>query len=232
MSEIFIYDQIGENWYGEGVTAKSIKRQLRNLEGEITIRVNSLGGDVFEAAAIYNLLKEYEGNVVVKIDSIAASAASVIAMAGDEIIVPSNAMIMIHNPWSVAFGEAKDFIKKAELLDKIKETIANVYIEKTGASRNEINEMMDDETWLTSEEAVAFGFATKEQKEQAPSNVSNAFQLKNFKNCPKEFFEAQMKNYSKEDSKKVDFIKQENKSENLKRKSNSIKQKLKLFEII
>ena len=236
-NEIFIYDQIGENWYGDGITGKSIKRELRNLEGDITVRINSLGGDVFEAAAIFNLLKEHDGKITVKIDSIAASAASVIAMAGDEVIIPTNAMIMIHNPWSVAFGESKDFIKQADLLDKIKETIANVYIEKTGISKNEIHEMMDDETWLTSEEAIIFGFATKEDKEAKPLNVNNAFRLKNFKNCPNNFFQSQTQNLSKKDEEKKKAEEAKNKEieieiENNKKILESKLQELDLLEII
>ncbi|MBL4621013.1 MAG: Clp protease ClpP [Immundisolibacteraceae bacterium] len=234
-NEILIYDEIGEGWYDEGITGKSIKRQLMNLEGDITVRINSLGGDVFEAAAIYNLLKEYEGKVIVKIDSIAASAASVIAMAGDEVIVPSNAMIMIHNPWTFAYGESKDFLKTAERLDKIKETIANVYIENTGISKNEIHEMMDEETWLTSEEAVAFGFASKEETETEPLNVKNTFRLKNFKNCPKRLFDNQNQNSVKKDVEKKkaeEEKKQEIEIENNKKILVSKKQELDLLEII
>ncbi|PCJ18011.1 MAG: hypothetical protein COB02_11825 [Candidatus Cloacimonadota bacterium] len=231
-NEIFIYDSIGEGWYDEGITGKTIKRQLDKMQGDITVRINSLGGDVFEAAAIYNLLKEHDGKVTIKIDSIAASAASVIAMAGDEIIIPLNAMIMIHNPWTFAYGESADFLKTAERLDKIRQTIANVYVEKSNASEKEIFEMMDEETWMTSEEAITFGFATKEEAEK-PFKVENksSFNFKNFKNYPKQLVE----NQKRSDSKVIDDLKNKKEQEQIKNNKKKIQleeYKLNLMEII
>jgi len=125
----------------------------------ITVWVDSWGGDVFAGAGIYNALKEHKGKVTVKVDGKAVSAASVIAMAGDEILMSPASILMIHNPWSFAMGEAKDMRHQADVLDEVKETILNVYRERTGLSRNKLSRMMDDETWMSARKAMADGFA-------------------------------------------------------------------------
>ena len=129
--------------------------------GNITVWINSPGGDVFAAAQIYNMLRDYKGSVTVKIDGIAASAASVIAMAGDTVCVSPVAMMMIHNPATMAMGEAKDMQKAIAMLNEVKESILNAYEFKTGLTRARLSHMMDDETWFNAKKAVELGFADK-----------------------------------------------------------------------
>ena len=123
--------------------------------------LNSPGGDVFAASQIYNMLKEYNGKVTVKIDGIAASAASVIAMAGSEILMSPVAMMMIHNPATVIYGEASDLQSGIDMLSEVKESIINAYEQKTSLPRNKISKMMDAETWFSAQKAVELGFADK-----------------------------------------------------------------------
>lgn len=125
----------------------------------LTVWVDSWGGDVFGGIGIYNAIKEFKGKVTVKIDGKAVSAASVIAMAGDEILMSPGSMLMIHNPWTYAAGEAKDMRHRADVLDEIKAAIMNVYQQRTGLSRNKISRLMDEETWMSARKAIADGFA-------------------------------------------------------------------------
>ena len=127
--------------------------------GDITVFINSLGGDVIAAAQIYNMLMEYKGNVTVKIDGIAASAASVIAMAGTQVLVSPLSQIMIHNPMAAAFGDTEEMQKAISMLSEIKESIINAYQLKTGLSRAKISRMMDEECWMNARKAVELGFA-------------------------------------------------------------------------
>lgn len=128
-------------------------------EGNITVWINSPGGDCVAAAQIYNMLKEYSGDVTIKIDGLAASAASVIAMAGDKVVMSPVAMMMIHNPSTVAFGDRVDMQKAMAMLDEVKESIINAYEIKTGMSRTKLAHMMDAETWMDARSAVDLGFA-------------------------------------------------------------------------
>lgn len=148
-------------WFG--ITAASpnaFKAELADYAGkDITVWIDSYGGSVFAAAGIYNALKEHDGKVTVKIDGKAMSAASVIAMAGDEILMSPVAIMMIHNPLSYAAGYASDLRKTADVLDVVKETIVNAYQMKSGRSRNKISAMMDDETYMSAKTAVKEGFA-------------------------------------------------------------------------
>ena len=148
-----------ETWYGDEVTPQLFKDELNAGNGNITVWINSPGGDVFAAAQIYNMLRDYKGSVTVKIDGIAASAASVIAMAGDTVCVSPVAMMMIHNPATMALGEAKDMQKAIAMLDEVKESIVNAYEIKTGMSRAKISHLMDAETWMDANSAVEMGFA-------------------------------------------------------------------------
>lgn len=150
-----------ETWYGDEVTPQLFKDELNVGNGNITVWINSPGGDVFAAAQIYNMLRDYKGSVTVKIDGIAASAASVIAMAGDTVCVSPVAMMMIHNPATMAMGEAKDMQKAIVMLNEVKESILNAYEFKTGLTRARISHMMDDETWFNAKKAVELGFADK-----------------------------------------------------------------------
>ena len=155
-AEVSIYDEIG---FG-GVTAKSFLAELKKLSGQrVHLRINSVGGSVVEGAAIYNALRRHKGGLVVHIDALAASMASVIAMAGDETFIADNALVMIHNPWGMTMGDADELRKEADILDKLKATLVNAYVRKTGMEAEQVAQMMDDETWLDATEAVALGFA-------------------------------------------------------------------------
>ncbi|MBP1920316.1 head maturation protease, ClpP-related [Youngiibacter multivorans] len=148
-----------ETWYGDEVTPKMFKSELMNGSGDITVWINSPGGDVFAASQIYNMLKEYPGNVTVKIDGLAASAASVIAMAGSKVMMSPVSMLMAHNPMTMAFGDALEMEKAIAMLSEVKESIINAYELKTGLSRTKISHFMDAETWFNAKKAVELGFA-------------------------------------------------------------------------
>lgn len=148
-----------ESWFDDDVTPKIFEGELKAEDGDVVVWINSPGGDCFAASQIYNMLKEYSGNVTVKVDGIAASAASVIAMAGDSVFVSPVSMIMIHNPLTAAFGNAEDMQKAIEMLDSVKDSIINAYELKTGLSRSKISHLMDNETWMDAYKAVELGFA-------------------------------------------------------------------------
>ena len=159
---LFLNGEISdETWYGDEVTPKMFKEELQNGEGDITVWINSPGGDVFAAAQIYNMLMDYKGNVTVKIDGLAASAASVIAMAGTEVQMSPVAMMMIHNPATIAIGDSSEMKKAIDMLDEVKESIMNAYEIKTGLSRSRISHLMDAESWFNAKKAVELGFADK-----------------------------------------------------------------------
>lgn len=148
-----------ESWFDDDVTPALFKEELNAGVGDITLWVNSPGGDCVAAAQIYNMLSEYPGKVTVKIDGIAASAASVIAMAGDEVMMSPVSMMMIHNPATIAWGDHTEMKKAIELLDAVKESIINAYVLKTGQSRTKLSHLMDAETWMDANKAVELGFA-------------------------------------------------------------------------
>lgn len=148
-----------ESWLGDEVTPKQFKSELISGEGDITIWINSPGGDVFAASQIYNMLMEYKGNVTVKIDGIAASAASVIAMAGGEVLMSPVSMLMIHNPMTIAIGDTGEMAKAIAMLSEVKESIINAYELKSGLSRARISHLMDAESWFNAKKAVELGFA-------------------------------------------------------------------------
>lgn len=159
---LFLNGEISdETWYGDEVTPKMFKEELEDGEGDITVWINSPGGDVFAAAQIYNMLMDYKGNVTVKIDGLAASAASVIAMAGTEVQMSPVAMMMIHNPATIAIGDSSEMKKAIDMLDEVKESIMNAYEIKTGLSRSRISHLMDAESWFNAKKAVELGFADK-----------------------------------------------------------------------
>lgn len=159
---LFLNGEISdETWYGDEVTPKMFKEELQDGEGDITVWINSPGGDVFAAAQIYNMLMDYKGNVTVKIDGLAASAASVIAMAGTEVQMSPVAMMMIHNPATIAIGDSSEMKKAIDMLDEVKESIMNAYEIKTRLSRSRISHLMDAESWFNAKKAVELGFADK-----------------------------------------------------------------------
>ena len=148
-----------ESWFDDDVTPQLFKDELNSGEGDITVWINSPGGDCVAAAQIYNMLSAYKGNVTIKIDGIAASAASVIAMAGNKVFMSPVSMMMIHNPATIAFGDHKEFAKAIDMLNEVKESIINAYVMKTGLSRTKLSHLMDSETWMNANKAIELGFA-------------------------------------------------------------------------
>jgi ATP-dependent Clp protease protease subunit len=150
-----------ESWWGDEVTPKMFKDELLSGSGDITVWINSPGGDVFSAAQIYNMLMDYAGQVTVKIDGLAASAASVIAMAGGEVYMSPVSMMMLHNPATVAWGDSEEMLRAKKMLDEVKESILNAYELKTSQPRTKLARMMDEESWMNANKAVELGFADK-----------------------------------------------------------------------
>lgn len=148
-----------ESWFDDDVTPQLFKGELMSGSGNITVWINSPGGDCVAAAQIYNMLMDYKGDVTVKIDGIAASAASVIAMAGTKVLVSPVSMLMIHNPMTAAFGNSEEMQKAIEMLGSVKDSIINAYEIKTGLSRAKLSHLMDAETWMDANKAVELGFA-------------------------------------------------------------------------
>jgi ATP-dependent Clp protease protease subunit len=140
-------------------SATALENAIKSMKGDITVWINSNGGEVFAASVIYTALKNYSGKITVKIDGTAISAASVIAMAGDEVLMSPTSILMIHNPWTFAEGEAKDMQKAIDLLSEVKESILNAYTKKTKLSKKEISNLMDQETWMSADKAIELGFA-------------------------------------------------------------------------
>ena len=148
-----------ESFWGDEITPQMFRDELESGEGDVTVWINSPGGNVFAAAEIYTMLKDYKGSITVKIDAIAASAASVVAMAGDTVQMSPVAMLMIHDPSTVAMGNTKDMEKAIEVLTEVKESIINAYELRTGLSRARISHLMDSETWMNANRAIELGFA-------------------------------------------------------------------------
>lgn len=184
-AEISIYDEIG----AYGVSAKAFLTDLGKLpdKAPLTLRLNSPGGSVFDAVAIYNALQRHAGTVTVSIDGIAASAASYIAMAGDEIIMPENAFLMIHDPSGMVMGTAADMRSMAEALEKIGDSLLRGYAAKSGKAEKDIAKLMAKETWLDAAEALEMGFADTMSE---PVKIAASFDVSRFQNTPPEIVEA------------------------------------------
>lgn len=165
VGELRIYGPIGTDdglgWFLDEVTPKQFKKELDDLGAisEIRVFINSAGGDVFAGQAIYSMLRRHTASVTVYVDGLAGSIASVIVMAGDKVIMPRNAMMMIHNPWTLGLGDAEAFRKLAETLDQIRESLVAAYQDKTGMARDDLLSLLNAETWMTAAEAVELGFA-------------------------------------------------------------------------
>jgi ATP-dependent Clp protease protease subunit len=173
---LFLNGEISdETWYGDEITPKLFRSELEKGTGNITVWINSPGGDVFSAAQIYNMLMDYKGRVTIKIDGLAASAASVIAMAGGDVYMTPVSMIMIHNPSTIAIGDSEEMLRAKTLLDEVKESIINAYELKSGLSRTKLSHLMDEETWMNANKAVELGFADKvlfiEDHERTPVDM-------------------------------------------------------------
>lgn len=188
--DLLVYEDIGPDWWGDGgVTAKTVKQQIDNAGAfdRISVRINSPGGDAFEGVAIMNLLKAQKKPVDVYIDGIAASAASIIAMAGSTITMGKSAMMMVHNAWTFCMGDGDAMRKCADTLDKISESIGSAYVARTGKTADEIKSIMDAETWMGAEECVQEGFATSvaEDEDDSAMALARSFrQLAKLKNVP------------------------------------------------
>jgi len=176
-----VYSEIGETWDGTGITPDKVAAFLEKADGkDVTVNINSPGGNFFDGLAIHTMLSEHEGSVTVNVVALAASAASMIAMAGDTILIAESGLIMVHNAWSYTVGNRHDFAEAAQILEKFDASMAKLYVAKTGISNKEILAMMDAETWLDGTEAVAHGFASGilgdkevvENKTDAPYNAA------------------------------------------------------------
>lgn len=148
-----------ESWWDDEVTPKMFRDELEQHKGNITVRINSPGGDVFAGVAIYNMLNEHDGDVTIKVDGIAASIASLIAMSGDKIVMLPGAMMMVHNPWTLAAGNADDLREVVESLEKCAESMVPIYVARTGQTEEKVKELLKAETWMTAQDAVDLGFA-------------------------------------------------------------------------
>lgn len=170
---LFLNGTIAEDsWFDDDVTPKLFRDELMAGSGDITVWLNSPGGDCVAAAQIYNMLMDYKGSVTVKIDGIAASAASVIAMAGTKVLMSPVSTMFIHNPMTVALGNSDEMQKAIEMLQEVKESIINAYEIKTGLSREKLSHLMDAETWMNANKAVELGFADGIlQREEQSSDV-------------------------------------------------------------
>jgi len=157
-AEVLIYEDIGDSWFG-GINAKDFAKEIQALGklDEINVRINSAGGSVFDGVAIYNTLLKNEARITVDIDGLAASIASIIAMAGDTVSMAENAFMMIHDPWAMALGTAEDMRKMADNLDAIRETLLNTYVNRSVAKAEDISRMMTEETWFNAQEALDAG---------------------------------------------------------------------------
>jgi len=182
--ELLVYEDIGENWWdGGGITTKTVKQQIdaAGNYSKILIRINSPGGDAFEGIGIYNLVRATKKPVEVNVDGIAASSASIIAMAGDDIVMGPNALMMIHNAWSWCMGYASDMRKMAEALDKISGAIAQTYVTKTKKELTDVLALMDAETWMTAQECLDGGFCTEIVSEPDETQPAALAMARNFK---------------------------------------------------
>ena len=171
-----------ESWFDDDITPKQFKDELFSGSGPITLWINSPGGDCIAASQIYSMLKDYQGEVTVKVDGIAASAASVVAMAGDKVLMAPTALLMIHNPSMLAFGDHNDMAKAIDILNEVKESIINAYELKTGQSRAVLSHLMENETWMNAKKAIELKFADgilEDSKKDAPV-TAYAFASKEF----------------------------------------------------
>lgn len=188
--ELTLYGEISnETWWGDEITPKEFKSDLDKLGelDELNIYINSPGGDVFAGQAVYSMLKRHKAHKNVYIDGLAASIASVIVMAGDTVFMPKNAMMMIHNPWTFGIGNATEFRKLADDLDKIREGLIAAYEDRSALTRDEIIKLMDSETWLTADECLGYGFCDVVEREKQMAAYIDKAVLARYKNTPEEF---------------------------------------------
>ena len=210
-----------ESWFEDEVTPSIFKEELEKEDTDITVWINSPGGDVFAAAQIYNMLREYPRNITVKIDSLAASAATVVAMAGDKVLMSPAATFMIHNPSTYAWGDSKDMQKAINALDEIKESIINAYTTKSNLPRNKLAKLMDDETWMNANKAIEYGFVDgllerasikdygqpNVNGEYSPMTIINSIESKLAEHCKEEETESNSERKIEDCRARLDIIK-------------------------
>jgi len=178
-AEILIYSEIGDSWFADTVDAKSFVDQIGALDvSNISVRINSPGGSVFDGHAIHNALKRHRAHVTTYVDGLAASIASVVALAGDRVVMAQNSVMMIHNAWTVAIGDANEMRSKADVLDTLNRTLVGVYESKTSKPREEIVAAMSAETWFDAASALEFGLADEITKDEAQIAALAQFDVK------------------------------------------------------
>jgi len=186
-AEIVVYSQIGQSWFEEGITANTFHAELKELPESvktIDVRINSPGGDVFDGITIYNRLKQHKAKVTVYVDGLAASIASIIAMAGDEIIMSEGSLMMVHKPMTMAYGNSVELEEVIQRLDDVEEQLTNIYKRRTMKDRSEIKKMLAEETWMSADEAVEMGFADRVMETEETLNIAACSNLPWMKNAP------------------------------------------------
>jgi ATP-dependent Clp protease, protease subunit len=197
---LYLYDEISF-W---GINAKDFIKDLDGIKsGTIHLRINSPGGSVFDGTTIFNALKQHKSKVIVHIDGLAASISSIIAMAGDEIQMAKNAFFMIHEPWSMVIGSSEDMRKEADLLDKVRGTIANTYMDKSGKDESEILAYMEAETWFTADEAMEAGFIDSIYDEKIEKSQIALFDLSAFSKVPETIQDGEDKDITERDLERI-----------------------------
>lgn len=181
-AEVLIYDTIGAGWLG-GISAQDFAKDIKALGDveEINVRINSEGGNVFDGVTIYNTLVSHKARITVDIDGLAASIASIIAMAGDTVRIAENAMFMIHDPWIVAAGNSADLREQADLLDKVRDQLVLTYKNRSNADEKTIGDLMTAETWMTAQEAFDYGFV---DEVTGALKIAAHIHKERFKNAP------------------------------------------------
>ena len=185
VGELYVYQEIGEGWFG-GISAQSFADALKEVGAVDTLNVyvNSPGGNVFDGITIYNQLKRFSAKKIIHVDALAASIASVICMAGDEIVMAPNAQMMIHDPWGMCVGTADEMRKSADTLDQVRTTLLDTYEARTKAPRADISEWMAAETWMTAKQAMERGFADRIDEDTEDAQAYASPILAKFKNTP------------------------------------------------
>lgn len=209
-AEIFIYSDIGYDWWEDKSTAQLFAEELKNLGdiSSIDLHINSNGGDVFDGQAIHSLIKNHKGFVTAYIDGLAASIATVIAMGADKVIMPKNAMMMIHNAWTGLYGNANELRKMADDLDHINDTIVNTYLAKVKDKTDEatIRELMDKESWLNAEECLSLGLCDEVSEPVKMAACLTKEQAHKFKNAPKELIKEDYEFQSERAKQYLEFL--------------------------
>lgn len=189
MFDINVYGPIGKAWDEDAVSASQFAAALKEADGQdVCIHINSVGGDVFDANAMSETLRGYKGRSTASIEGLAASAASYFALTADEVVINPSALVMVHNPFTFSYGNAEDMRKTAEMLDKVRSTISGQYAAKTGMDVADIEALMDDETWLTAEEAVEKGFCDRMTTAEPIAACLDSELVKRFKHAPEDLF--------------------------------------------